>query len=142
MVDKIHIRRWFNTYVTTLEIPMELKDAMRTHPRIQIFLDNLYKKLQEVQVTRTLKGKPPFSENTIKYAVHSLTDWFVITVKEEGERRYRSKLEEMRLKKIAETQADLEKTSNGKPTGDFEELGLLFPEDREEKENGYAETES
>jgi hypothetical protein len=130
MILKHQVNRWFFDYVERQEIPRELKDSMRTHERVAFFIKNLYEQLLKAETTRMFAKKPKLSEKTLRDTVESMAEVFISSVRMEERKRHESKCEALRKQKLISDAKDLQSTAEGKPAGEFEELGLKFPEDR------------
>lgn len=97
------------------------------HPRLQTFLDNLDREIKQAQAMLLRKGKTVKPE-TIKGFVYDLTDTFLNNLEMQARQMYES--DNARLAREAKLQEhkDMESTIAGKPSGIFEEAGVLVDE--------------
>ncbi len=124
-------------------VPSELRKALKTHQRVPIFVDNLFKQISRL---------PPHLKPTrlrIKQIVYDMTNVFVTNVKRQVDEKHLSDLAKAAEKKKAQDIKDLASTVDGNPQGDYQELSeerviQLRERDGEDKtageETGSSET--
>lgn len=96
-----------------------------SHERVEGFLQRLNEQVRKARAMLLKKGKI-VKEETIKGFVYDLTDLFLKNMMTEARLRYESDLERVaREAKIQETK-DMEATLAGKPSGIFEEAGVVI----------------
>lgn len=113
-----------------LEIPSELRHALKAHERLPTFMQRVALELAQVQDLRATKGKPPVSEATIVATICDMTEVFISSVLMEASRKRETDLARIAREAEAQYQRELEQTAAGKPTGEFEEAGLAIVEQR------------
>ena len=106
-----------------LTIPSELRHALRAHERVPVFVERMVEQLNKLPKNRK------YDRAKIKMLVHEMTNQFIFLVKTKAEQAAQSELESLRQKAEQQRLEDLEKTSEGTPSGIYgdlyEELGVI-----------------
>lgn len=98
----------FMKAVEESEVNVELKRAVKEHPRVKQFLLDLYRQLVNVNVNREFRRKARLKDKTVIDTVESFAKVFIKGVNHEAEKRVQSELEKIRQKALADKQRDLE----------------------------------
>lgn len=87
-------RKEYQFVVRTMEMPEELRRALKSHERVPLFIDNLAREFGKL----TFQAK----KETIVQAVHDMTKLFIVGVRANAEAMQMSSLERARLEREAE----------------------------------------
>ncbi len=96
------------------DIPSGLRDALKNHERVPLFVDNLVKELNLIPASRKL------DRIKIKNLVYQMTDLFINNAKQAAEDKYKSEIEKHRLQALGADPFELDKQGNGS----VEDLGV------------------
>lgn len=96
------IRKDYQECVALMEMPADLRQALRAHERVPAFLDNLERELSAAKVGRML------SRVKIKETVYSLTEFFVNTVRRHGDEKIMSEVAKAAIKAKDQERKELE----------------------------------
>ena len=124
------VKGWFFEAVRTkIDIDPELRDLLlnRTNPKIENFLNHLDQQVKGAQAKLLRKGKS-VKPDTIKGFIFELTDFFIKNLETEAKRRHESDLARLAREAKEQEIKDMESTLAGKPSGIFEEAGVLIDE--------------
>lgn len=112
----------FTRTVDAAEVNIELKRAVKEHPKVKQFLKDLYLQLVNVNVNREFRQKARLKDKTVIDTVESFAKVFIKGVNHEAEKRVQSELEKIRQKALADKQRDLEKSASGELSGEYLEI--------------------
>lgn len=79
----------YQEYVAMAQIPRELKDALKTHERVPVFVDNLAREIKAIERVRVGKR---LDRMTIKKMVYDLTEMYIGAVKRQADERMMSEV--------------------------------------------------
>lgn len=124
----------FNRVVSEAQVNTELKRSLRTHPKTQEFLRNITNELVKVHALRMHQGKKALKAKTIVDTIEGLTKQLILGIEMESERRYESEMQKIIREQKLQRQKDLEASSEGELTGEFEELseGVIVGDTKEQ----------
>lgn len=106
------IRQYYHEAVRLADAPSDLKDALKSHERVPVFVDNLADQFRQIQEKR-LK---PIEEKHIREIVYEMTDLFIASVKAQAEERYQTQAQK--------TLRDLKFSEQQNPELHLKELGI------------------
>ena len=104
------------------KISPELKRALGHHERVPVFVDNLALEIKALQEHNLKKNKEYIEEKFIKDLVYDMVDIFIIGLEEKAKEMQMSDIEKSAKKAKADAARDLENSSNGNISGEYEEL--------------------
>lgn len=117
-------------------IPADLRDSLRRHNRMPLFLSNLALELEKAQTSTLARGRSKIADNRLKEIVYDFTEVFIQGIKAEADRRYQSDIQKKLIEAEATRRADLEKTASGNVSGEYQELfeqgGISVTDERTE----------
>lgn len=116
------VRRVFYQTLARAKAPDALKDSMRNHERSKFFIENLTDEMFKIQKIRASKGRQPHKIKHLEEVIRDMTLQYLYLVKTTAEHEYKSSIEKLRIKQMADDQFAIEQTADGKPTGDFESM--------------------
>lgn len=135
-------REWFRKAVrNNPDIDPALKDKLLhgTHAQVETLIQNLNREIKNAQAILMQKRKKPADPKTVERFVYDLTDMFCKTIQEKAKRMYESDLAKSERERKAQEIKDMDATLAGKPSGIFEEGGVIAKEDRQEaKQKGQT----
>jgi hypothetical protein len=123
-------RTYASKIASMLEIPSELRRALKAHERLPTFMERVALELAQVQDLRVTKGKAPVSEATIVATICDMTEVFISSVLMEANRKRETDLARVAREAELQYQRELEQTASGTPTGEFAEAGVSIVEQR------------
>ncbi len=100
----------------------DMRHAIKSHPRRQRFLENLETEFRKVRIMNIGKGKKFYKPETIRWAVKQMMGFFVSSMELEANERVASDAEKARVKSEAEDMRDIDRTLEGKPSGDYADI--------------------
>jgi hypothetical protein len=96
---------------------------------IDKFCENLGWHLKEAQRIRvTKRGRPPHDLKVLKDTVYDMVNVFIMQLEHTAKRMYESDLVKSAREKEAQAIKDMDATLAGKPTAEFEEMGIVTSE--------------
>lgn len=131
-----NVKKWFRESVrTNPDIDPALRDKLLrgNHPQVQTLVQNLEREIKNAQAVLMQKRRKPADEKTVKGFVYDLTDLFCRGLQEKAKRMYESDLARLERERKEQEVKDMEATLAGKPSGIFEEGGVIADDSREAK---------
>jgi hypothetical protein len=125
------VRRYYIDAVDKLDIPSDLRQALRANERVPQFVIKMAHEFKEAQEIRLRRGKPFFTQEQLKDVVYDYTKVFCKMLQTNYERMVENEHTRLAREAKASYKKDLENTINGKPTGEFE--GVFIEDNGEVK---------
>ena len=115
--------------------PPALIAALRSSPRTKTFIHNLAEEISRSERLVHKRRGFPLKLQTIRHAVQDMTKFLLRGIEREANNKITSDAEKSRQKAEVDYVKDLEATSEGNPSGDFEGLDIEFSETKETNES-------
>ncbi len=118
-------------------IPSELKHALKGSPHTKRFIKNLTGQYRAVADLRVKQGKHKLKTKTYKDTVEDMTELFLKGVEGHAQRKRESFMASYAREHADDDTKEMQSVLEGKNTGAFEDMGLIVPEDQQEKTDNH-----
>ena len=123
------VRETYQDVVKQAQIPDELKNALKAHERIPVFVDNMAREIKALPYT--------VDKEVIRMAVRDLTLWFMQAATRQANERIMSDLEKWSLKQKEQDKAELRAAADALIAGENE----IVTRDKDGNETARATVE-
>lgn len=128
-------RQWFYEAVRMdVKCDPELRDVLLrgenkpgTHPKVEEFLGNLDRQIKRAQ-DKLWKKRKVVKPETVKGLVYDFAGMFLRNMEEAAKRQYESDIARIVRETKIQEHKDMEATLEGRPSGIFEEAGVIVDE--------------
>lgn len=132
------VRRWYREAVRLNRgadpaLRDTLLNSLSPPPRVETLLTNLENQIKTIQAVRLSKGRKPVAQHVVKDMVFDFVNVFMANMETEAKLRYESDNARILREEKAQELKDMEATLAGKPSGIFEEGGVLIDESRKDE---------
>ena len=134
------VRQEFYAYCeTATNCPPALIASLKNSPRATTFIANLSEEISKAERLVHKRRGHPLKLETIKLTIHDLTKLLLRGIEKEATNTITSDAEKTRQRAQLDYVKDLEATSEGNPSGDFEGLEIEFSETKESEQTRSSE---
>lgn len=127
------VRQYYQEAIRFLVHDGEMRHALRTNDRVPAFIDNLASEFPKVNLLRFRQGKKPVNDLQVKDIVYQMTEVFITGLKSSYDQMQESDLQKIKREAAKAEEQKLERASKGIMEDEFEEMGLIVDESREQK---------
>lgn len=135
-----YVKREFNAFCKSQNnCSPALFASLKNSPRTKYFLKNLSEEISKAERLVHKRRGRALKLETIRLTIHDMTRLLLRGIEKEATNRVKSEADKSREKSKLDYLKDLEATSEGNPSGDFEGLEIEFSETKESKQTRASE---
>ncbi len=121
-----HVRKIFDSYIDSRsDIDLELKKTLKHNERLSPFLSMLSEEVSKAERLVHKRRGTPLKMDTINWLIEDMSRLLIRGIQLEADRRVESYIKKLQRKQELDYVKDLDETSEGRPSGVFEDLDII-----------------
>lgn len=118
-------------------IPSEMKRSLKNSPHITTLMVRITTQLKRASDLQLKRRGKRFKTETLKNTIKDITELFIKGFEGHAEKRRESEIQKYMRAHAEDEQKDMQSTLEGNTAGIFEDMGLVIPEDQQDKTENH-----